>query len=226
MYNFQLIGADTDSVLINKPDGSSWTEAERSEFLNNLNAIFPEKITFEDDGYYSKVIVLRAKNYLLWDGKKMKTKGSALKSSTKSSALKEFMQEILNSIINEKNNYVEIYNKYILEAMDVKDIGRWAGKKTLTDKVKESDRANESKIRDALRGSEYVEGDKFYLYYKSDDTLCLVENFDGDYNKERLLKQVWDTAMSFDTIIPPETFIKYHLKKNKDALNKLVGNNE
>lgn len=75
MYNHILIGADTDSVLINKANGDPWTEEEREEFLNNLNSLFPEKINFEDDGYFAKVIVLKAKNYLLWDGKKAKIRG-------------------------------------------------------------------------------------------------------------------------------------------------------
>lgn len=219
--NFTLINCDTDSIMFHNNE-KSMDEKTRVDFLTDLNSFFPDKITFSDDGYYDKVIVLKAKNYLLWDGKKVKIKGSALKSSTKSLALKEFMQAILDSMLNETFNYVEIYNKYILEAMNVKDMSRWAGKKTYTDKVENSDRTNETKIKTALEGSEYVSGDKFYVFYREDDSLCLIENFNGDYNKQRLIKQVWDTAMSFETIIDPETFPKYHLKKNANILKELV----
>lgn len=225
MYNFTLVNCDTDSISICKQDQSEFSKEEQNRLLNELNSNFPEHIVWEPDGYFEKMIVLKAKNYLLWDGKKMKSKGSALKSSTKSLALKEFMQAILNSILTEKFNYIEIYNKYILEAMNVQDISRWAGKKTYTDKLDESERTNETKVKAALEGTEYREGDKFYVFYKSDDSLCLVENFSGDYNKERLIKQVWDTAMSFETIIDPETFPKYHLKKNKNILQQLIIDN-
>jgi hypothetical protein len=222
MYNFTITCVDTDSLTICKTDMSSFSETEINNLTKELNDLFPELIKWDLEPPIEKMIVLKAKNYLLWDGKKAKIKGSALKSSTKSAALKEFLNEVLDSIITEKYNYKEIYDKYIKEVCNVKDMSRWAGKKTYTERVEESERTNEAKIREALKGSEYAGGDKFYVYYKSDDTLCLVENFDGDYNKERLLKQVWDTAMSFETIIPPETFPKYHLKKNKQILQDLL----
>ena len=111
--NHILINCDTDSILISKQDGSAWTELEQSLFLEELNAQFPEKIRFEHDGIFEKVIIAKAKNYILYDGKKIKTKGSAFKSSTKSTALRDFMNEVIKAIIDDKVNYEEIYNKYI-----------------------------------------------------------------------------------------------------------------
>ena len=227
MNNYNLVGCDTDSLLICKPDQSIWTKEEQDLFLKSLNDQFPEKIHFEHDGYYPSVIVAKAKNYILWDGKKLKVKGSAFKSATKSIALKEFMNELIQAMLNDKTNYVEIYEKYIKSLYLIKtqdDIKKWALKKTLTDKVLESERTNESKVRDALEGSEYTESDKFYVFYRSDDTLCLVENFNGDYNTKRLIKSLYDTTKTFETIIDRSMFINYSLKRNEKLLALLVNN--
>lgn len=225
MNNYELVGCDTDSILICKPDQSPWTENERALFLEQLNAIFPDKIHWENDGYYPAVVVAKAKNYILFDGKKTKIKGSAFRSSTKSVSLKAFMNEIIQLMLNDQTNYLEVYNKYVKMIYQIKtqeEMKQWATKKTLTDKVLESERLNESKVRDALEGSDFTEGDKFYMFYKSDDTLCLVERFDGEYNTKRLVKALHDTTKTFETILDGSIFINYSLKRNQTLLNDLL----
>lgn len=225
MRNYKISNVDTDAIMIYKEDESVWTELEQSLFLEELNAQFPEKIRFEHDGIFEKVIIAKAKNYILYDGKKIKTKGSAFKSSTKSTALRDFMNEVIKAIIDDKVNYEEIYNKYIRQIFSIKsneEMKLWCTKKTLTDKVLESERTNEAKIRTALEESDYTEGDKFYVYYKEDDSLSLVEDFDGNYNKTRLLKNLFDTSKTFNTIIKDFQFMNYSLKRNKKLLEELV----
>lgn len=217
--NFNIPNADTDSISICKKNGDTIDEKERVELLNELNSLYPSQIKFEDDGFYPKMIISKAKNYILWDGKKIKIKGSALKSSTRPAALKEFMSKIIDSILHDKNDYKDIYMSYVREINSVKDIQRWATKKTLTDRVMESERSNESKVRDALDNSEYKEGDKFYVFYKSDDSLCLVENFSGDYNKKRLFKNLFDCSKVFEELIDFSLFKNYSLKKAEKELH-------
>jgi hypothetical protein len=85
-----------------------------------------------------------------------------------------------------------------------------------------STRLNETKVMDALKGSNYTEGDRFFTFFKEDDTLCLVENFDGNYNKDRLYKSIHDTVSVFDTVLDVKTlFPNYALKKNKKLLELL-----
>ncbi len=217
--NFTLVNCDTDSISICKPDGSPFTPEEEISLLEELNSIFPEHINFADDGTFEKFIVLKAKNYIMYDGKKLSVKGSGLKSSKNEPAIKEFHMEIVNAMIKGETNYTEIYNKYVKEIRNLKDIKRWCSKKTLTQKVFESPRPNEAKIRDAIVNSEYVEGDKIYVFFKQDESLCLAENFDGDYNEDRLFNRLYSASKLFSKVITIEDyFVNYKLKKNKTKL--------
>lgn len=220
-HNFIIGPTDTDSISFTKPDMTPFSKEEIKKLVLEINSISPEFMDWDDDGYFPVCIVSKAKNYILYDGKKLKIKGSAFKSSTRSIALKEFMQEIIWTIIKEEYKYEEIYNKYVKEIQNVQDIKRWATKKTLTDKVEESERTNEAKVRDALEGSEYSQGEKFYVFYKEDDSLCLVENFKGEYNKKRLLKNLYDCSKVFETILNPFPFTNLTLKKNKELLENI-----
>jgi hypothetical protein len=219
MHNFKLVNYDTDSITICKQDGSEFSEQEQKELLNELNEQFDELINFEHDGYFPVVIVLKAKNYILYDGKTIKTKGSALKDSKKEEALKCFMNDIIKTIINKEFEYEKIYRDYVKEALNVKDIKRWCSKKTITSKVLEPQRTNEQKILDALDNVEFQEGDKVWLYFKSDGSLGVAEKFDGEYDKLRLVKKLHETAKVFKKILPVENlFPNLTLKKNKDLL--------
>lgn len=222
---FTIANVDTDSVSFCLKDGADVTKEQINRLLDELNKLHPPNIVFTDDGFYPYFIVLRPKNYVMKDEKgKVKYKGSALKSPTLEPALREFIQEIVGSILNEKFNYVEIYHKYVKEILNIKDIKRWASRKTLTEKTLESERTNESKLRDALSSSTYTEGDRFYTFFKSDDSICLVENFDGDYNKEKLLEKLFKTSLRFETILDKNLFLNYKLKRNKQSLGELDGN--
>lgn len=219
---FGIVNADTDSIAITMQGEDLPAETRRS-LLDDLNSNYPEKIRFTDDGYYSTVAVVKAKNYVLYDGTKIKIKGSALKASTKEPALKEFIKEIIMQIVQGRDNYVETYNRYVREALNVSDMKRWATRKTVTENVLNPERTNEQKILDALNGSEYVEGDRAYFFYKTDGSLCLLENFNQDYDKDVLLKKLFDTVKVFDSILPvKQTFPNYKLKKNKKLLDELL----
>lgn len=222
MFNFKVVAFDTDSLFIKKQNQEPFSEEEQKELLESINAQFPPNIRWEPNGdQLKKLITLKAKNYIMYDGKSIKIKGSGLKSSKTEIAFKEFMNEIIESMVFERNDYIQIYNKYIKEIMDVKDIKRFATKKTYTSKIDTSERANETKVKDAIEDSELVEGDKMWLIYRTDDTLCLIENFNGDYNKKRLLKRLYDTIKIFKNVIDISIFPNYSLKKNNKQLEVL-----
>ncbi|NJO65080.1 MAG: hypothetical protein HC836_45320 [Richelia sp. RM2_1_2] len=52
-------------------------------------------------GIFEKVIIFKAKNYILWDGKKVKSKGSALRSGNREVALKEFINETVKILLED-----------------------------------------------------------------------------------------------------------------------------
>jgi len=226
MNNFQIVNADTDSISFCKEDQSEFSDIEKQYLIGNINELSPDFMEWSDDGYYKKVIVLKAKNYILYDPKAkkdvIKIKGSALKSSKTEPALKEFLKDIINEIIIDQTLFKIVYEKYVAEILNLKDISRWATKKTITSKVLEGTRLNETKVVEAIKGTDYSEGDKIYLYYDKKDNLKKVENYNDDHNIKRLLKRLYDTSKIFDNIILKGTFKNYSLVKNMKELGLWV----
>jgi hypothetical protein len=138
MQNNKIINVDTDSILICKEDQSPWNKQEQKLFLEALNAQFPEKIKFEHDGIFESVLVLASKNYALLPegGTKIKIKGSSLKDAKREPAVKEMIDSIIHAFIHgQKDQVLTIYEKYVDEVMNLKDISRWSSKKTATEPV-------------------------------------------------------------------------------------------
>ena len=222
MHNFVIANLDTDSLMFSKPDGAAFTQEEQEKLQEELNSINDEMIRWEHDGYFPKVIIFKAKNYVLWDGKKLKKKGSGIVASTKEPALKEFIGEIIDAIINDRTNYTEIYHKYVREIKSVENMRRWVTRKTVTKSVLYPERTNEQKVADAIKDTGYVLGDRVYMFFKKDDSLCLLEKFDGDYNQDSLLSKLHSTAKIFSTVLDVKSlFPNYSLKRNQKALQEL-----
>jgi DNA polymerase elongation subunit (family B) len=221
---FNVVKGDTDSITI-WDNNIKQTKEWAISLMEELNNIFPEHIKFELDAMYDVLVVFKAKNYAYREGGKISIKGSALKGSTKCEALKEFNKKIFEILLQDnfdKKDLQSLYLKYVDEIMKMPDIKRWAARKTLSSTMMESDRSNETKVMDALKGSSYTEGDRFYVFYRSDDSVCLVERFEGDYSKKRLLKNLFDTVGICDTIFPvKELFTNYSLVKNFKQLEAL-----
>jgi DNA polymerase elongation subunit (family B) len=225
-HDFIIAPSDTDSISFCKSDMSEFSPEELKSLLGEINEQSPDKVLWEDDGYYKTIVALKAKNYVLYDGKKLKIKGSALKGSTRPEAIKEFIKKTIDTMVYTENveqvnpKLQEVYDQYVQEAMNVDNIKRWSARKTLSSTMLASERANETKVIEAIKGSDYREGDRFFTYYKDDDSLGLSENFDGNYNKKRLLKNLHDTISIFDTVLPVKDLFKnYSLVKNYKSLD-------
>jgi hypothetical protein len=130
------------------------------------------------------------------------------------------IQELLENGDHQKIQ--DIYYKYIREIKyGIKDIKRWCSKKTITDKIFTSERSNETKVKDAIHGSTYREGDKVWTFFKSDGSLCLMENYTGDYDKDAMYKKVFRSAEFFTNVLPSDLFVNYSLKRSKKLLEIL-----
>ena len=251
-YKFILNNADTDSIMFSKPDGIPFTEEEQNSLLKEVNKLMPKFIEWNNDGYYPSVVIIKSKNYVMFDGNRKHIKGSGFKSSNKEPALKELMNEIVDELLADASidKCVEIYHKYIKEAINIQDISRWSVKKTVTSKLLTSERANETKVVDAIGDDRVQEGDKIWVYSAIDG---MIESVDKDgnvkYDKKTgqpkmepnyVLKQSkdWDIGMPnedkmhyvervyktvdiLSTVLPIERFKKYHLKKFHEDLDKL-----
>jgi DNA polymerase elongation subunit (family B) len=222
---YTIVNADTDSITYSDPNSTLVNPEVRKSNLSELNALYPEKIRFEDDGFFKRVLVFAPKNYVLQkEDSSIKIKGSALKDAKRELALKDFANEVIQELLGDgdHNRIQKIYYKYIREVKyGIKDIKRWCSKKTITDKIFTSERSNETKVKDAIQGSNYREGDKVWTFFKSDGSLCLMENYNGDYDKDSMYKKVFRSAEFFTNVIPADLFTNYSLKRSKKELEEL-----
>jgi len=222
-HSFTLCNIDTDAISICKQDGSFISEDERESLLEELNSLYHSEIKFTDDGYFPRYIILKAKNYIMYDGKKIKLKGSSLKSSTLEPRLKEFLKECIDLIVfNKIDEIPAVYTSYIKEISKIEDITPWAKKMTLSEKTYASVRENEQKLLRAVAGKEYKEGDKVYVYPKESGELGLASEFSGDHNKVKFYEKLFKTVKRFETIIDVKMCLNYSLKKNQKALQELL----
>lgn len=230
-HNFSLVNYDTDSITICKKDGAEFSEEEQYSLLKELNSLYDENITWDHDGYFNTIIVMAAKNYVLYDGKKIKIKGSALKASTKSKLLKSLISDVVNVLCftpdleEAKLKIQKLYQECIKKAANVNNpdsMRDFAARKTISSTMMTSTRTNETKVMDAIKDSTYVEGDRVWVFYLPDDSLCLIEDFSGEYNKVRLYKNIYDTISVFSDVLPiKDMFLNYALKKNLPLVDQL-----
>ena len=243
--NFKLVNCDTDSIMFCKSDMSTFSDKEQDELIVDLNSNYPETIKFEHDGYYPTVICLKAKNYVLYDGKKIKLKGSGIKDQKKEAALREMLNQLIENLIFEDGCYVAgIYQKYIQEALNPTDIKRWCQKKTLTKSVIQSAtdpeaRKNERVVWEAIQSKNLQEGDKFYVYpailHRKLETTELKngkkkhreilttglkthDDWQNDHDSIKLIERVYDTVLILKNVVDEKLFINYSLKRNQSLL--------
>jgi DNA polymerase, archaea type len=220
---YTLVNVDTDSISY-----TSGTKPDKLEFkkeIEEVNSLYPDLIKWEDDGIYDKIIVVKAKNYILKQEDKIKLKGSSLIDQKKEPALRELLSEVINIILKDsytEDELISIYNKYCREAFNIQKIERWASKKTITKSVLNPERKNEQKVYDAIIGKNYQEGDKVWLYTTEDDRLELIENFKNNADKWHYVKRVYNTLSILSNIINIDMFPKYYNKKSRQLLENLV----
>lgn len=172
---YTLVNGDTDSISYT--NGQPFNKEDYVKEIAEINSLLPTHIKFADDGAYERLVVIKAKNYIMLpiDPKKRKKnltkygteysiKGSASKDQKKEPALREFISAMVDCVIyNKMTEIVNVYHKYVIESQNIIDPSRWATKKTVSKAVLESTRSNEQKILRALQGTNIQEGDKVYL---------------------------------------------------------------
>jgi DNA polymerase elongation subunit (family B) len=241
---YVISNCDTDSISFT--DNRDLSKDEQARIIADLNSKYPSSIYFANDGYFKRAIILRAKNYILFDGKKIKLKGSSLKDKKKEPALKEMTNKMIDSLVHDKQNLNDIYEEYIRECLNVKDIARWASKKSISKAVLNcatdpEARLNERKVYDAIKDIPIQEGDKVYLYpaVLSSDVefkqlangdlrhkvinivgLKRIDQWECDHDVDKLIERVYSSSEILSNVIKAP-FIDYTLIKNKKLLDNL-----
>lgn len=212
-----IVNADTDSISFVR--GNSVT---MNECLDQINALTPDKIIWEDDGRYDSVIVVKAKNYLLKTGDKIKIKGSALKATMKETALRDFLEDSLKLMLNrDLDGVMELYMDNVDRIKYLKDISPWCSKKTITESVLNKTTTAQARILAAVQGIRVQEGDKIRVFFKSEKEVCLQENFDGTYDADRLYEKLYKTVKVFEPILEKELGYKDKVVKKTGEVKKV-----
>ncbi len=217
-HDFQLVAVDTDAVTFCKKDNSPMTPEEIEDYLEELNSAMPEKIRFSNDGYKDTSIMVKTKNYLDITKGKRELKGASLKAPMKPQFLREFIQGVLNILVDPDHTHqqiIDLYRKTAEECLKVTEIKRFCKRVAYTEAVIKSQRTNELRVRLAIKNEVGVQqGDKFWMFYLPNGNLCLDKNFNGEYDRNKLLEQLYKTAEVFETILPMDLFINYSLQVN------------
>ncbi len=192
--------------------------------MTEINSYMPELVQYCHDGYFETIVIVAAKNYILYDGKKVKIKGSGLLGSMKEPALKEFLKKVIDCLVfNKQDKISDVYNDYVKEIYNLTDIFRWSSKKTLTDAVLNPKRTTEQNIANAIEGQELQEGDKFHVFFCKDKSLKTPENWNNDHDTTKLLGKLFDTLSIFSTVINIKEFPNYKLVKNLNPGREIAG---
>ena len=229
---------DTDSFSYARADGEKIPDDQFEKEIEEINTLYPELIVWEDDGGYETFVVIKAKNYIMKQGDKIKLKGSSLTDQKKEKILLELVNEICEELAKGNTDLVFLYDKYIKLALNPVDIKGWATKKTITKSVMQGTTTQQEKVWEACKDKPGIqEGDKVYLYtaqdgekikivkgepeLKKDGTpkmvpnliLKLVEDYDNDHVAEHLLKRVYKTFEIFENLLDINQYPKYYTKK-------------
>jgi DNA polymerase elongation subunit (family B) len=212
-----IVNADTDSFSYTT--GKSLPIEQFDEHITSLNELRPG-IIWENDGQFKKVLIVKAKNYVLDDGKKVIIKGSSLKATMKEPALKEFINETIYMILSDRKDLLYDYYMdfvYSIDSINRESIKYWCSKKTITKAVLHPQRTTEQRIKDAIT-KPVEEGDKIRVFFETPKKLTLLENFNGTIDKPTLYKKLYKTMDIFATVVDVGVFPNFSLKRNEKRL--------
>jgi DNA polymerase elongation subunit (family B) len=222
-HNFELVGGDTDGLAFRKKDHSIFTMEEIDFLLKDLNSNMGEFIKWENDGLFPAQLVKAPKNYVLVDSNgKRKIKGASFKATTKERALRKFVNEVIELLLADKSNEIsDLYFKYVSQILKIDDISDWCSKYTITKAVLTGKETVQVRIREALKGHPVQEGDKVYQFFKTPETRCMLQDFDGTYDVSILLGKLYKTLCIFQTVIDVKAIPNLTLKRNQVLLKEM-----
>ena len=208
--DFKIVNMDTDSISYtnNLPLGKT----EFKDDLEWVNSNCSHLIVWEDDGIYDKVIVLKAKNYVLKKGSEVVFKGSSLTDQKKEPLFKVVLESSLKLLLNDElNDYIRSNIDYFLALIEsrVGDMRpeRICTKRTITKAVLNPKRLQEQKILDACNEAidkgvitGINEGDKILLYRRENGKLKFPQLYDYDHDREHYKKRLYATIKIIEPV--------------------------
>lgn len=224
---YEIVLVDTDSIKYYNPS-CPLTPDVTAENTNEVNALFPKGIKWDDEGIYKVFVVVKSKNYIMVDSNdKVKLKGSSMKSSKLEPSLKVLQKDIIDMLIGRGDNesIQKIYERHAKNAAKIKDITPWCSRKTISERTINSTRKNERLLVEALAGESYQLGDRFEFYYTRDGILKLSGKFEPhkpDHDVKRILGKIYKTCQVFANVADTESLTNFVLTKHAKEYNDMV----
>ena len=218
---FNISNVDTDSFSFTT--GKTLNKEDIELLRTDLNSLF-NGIIWDDDGYYERFIVLKAKNYILQ--KKVResysVKGSGLTDSKREKKLTEFNNKIIEALLKENlDNLFDIYRNYIDDIKNLTDVSGWLKKYKITEAVLDPKRKQEIDIYNAVsrKHNNLQLGERYYMFRGKDDTLLFEDEFNGqNHCIDTLLEKTYNSLKIFGNVIDIRLFPNYTLTANRSYL--------
>ena len=204
----RVIEIDTDGVYFESPAGVTTEDAEKA-LVEEIGRGLPEGINLVHDGRYAAMLSLKVKNYVLvgYDGKKT-FKGASVRSRADEPFGREFISQAVDLLLKEdKKGASRLYHELIEKIRGGQmPVEQFARRERVTSKTFTSSQ----KKRSAAVAKGVAVGDYITVYEKNNGELGLIEEYDGDEDREYLLDKLYKFACrlreafgdEFDSLFP------------------------
>ena len=200
----EIIEVDTDGVYFVLPVQVD-TEKEEYRFIEAISEELPPGIDLSHDGRFKGMISLKAKNYvLLMEDGSLTIKGSSLRSRRDERLFRDFIKGIARLLIEGRQeeaseHYRETARRITEGDVPPQDLSR---RETISEKT-----FSNPKLRRLAAAADGVSvGERISVYQRRDGSLAQVEHYDGDEDRDYLLRRLHDMASRFADLFEPEVF--------------------
>lgn len=189
----RVIEVDTDGVYFQPPPGVEGKEAEEA-YVQQIAEQLPPGIRLSFDGRYRAMISVKTKNYALLDYEGNWTfKGASLRSRADEPYGRQFIAEVLQKLVEgDREGIARLYRQTIMRLLNGEvPIQELARRERVTEKTFTSE--NKRKSAEAVRGVSV--GDYVNLYQRRDGSLGMVEDYQGDEDREHYANKLYRFAL-------------------------------
>ena len=216
----EIIEVDTDGVYFVPPPEVA-DEAAEAALIEEVGRVLPAGINLAHDGRFAGMVALKQKTYFLltYDGKLI-AKGSSLRSRRDELYLRRFVQDAAVMLIN--GSLDDVSRRYLELAKQVQrgelPLEEFSRRESITSKTFSS--PGLKRLAAAAKGT--AVGQQVRVYQRVDGSLALTSEFNGDEDRDYLLRRLHDMAKRFEALCGAKAefdrlFPKLTAKSDADA---------
>ncbi|MDH7480555.1 MAG: DNA polymerase domain-containing protein [Armatimonadota bacterium] len=217
-----VIEIDTDGVYFQVPPSITNEDMEK-ELVEEIGRSLPPGINLVHDGRYAAMLSLKVKNYILvdYEGKKI-FRGASVRSRADELFGREFISKAVDLLLRDDKRGVSLIYKELIHRIEngLLSVEQFARRERVTEKTFNS--AQRKRMAAVAQGIQI--GDYVTVYERNDGSLGLIEEYQGDEDRQRLLEKLYKFACrlreafgdDFDLLFPKPS-IRSRIKKAEAA---------